>query len=43
MQVDGIKKTFNHDSNYDWMIETEKRTRSDKTILAKLKAENAEA
>ena len=40
-QLDYIKRAFNQDNNYDWMIETEARIRSDKTYVNKLKEENA--
>ena len=41
-QIDFIKKTFKHDSNYEWMIETENRIKSDKTAVNKLRAENTD-
>ena len=41
-QLDFIKKTFKHDSNYEWMIETENRIKSDKTAMNKLRAENTD-
>ena len=40
-QINYIKRTFKQDSNYEWMIETEKRIRSDRTTIAKLREENA--
>ena len=39
-QIDYIKKTFQQDSNYEWMLETENRIKSDKKTLAKLEQEN---
>ena len=42
LQINHIKKTFQNDSNYEWMNETENRIKSDKKILSQLKNQNAE-
>ena len=42
LQINNIKKTFQNDSNYEWMNETENRIKSDKKILSLLKNQNAE-
>lgn len=41
-QIDYIKKTFEQDSNYEWMNETENRIKSDQKTLAKLEKENVQ-
>lgn len=42
-QIDAIRKTFQADSNYDWMLEIENKIKSDKKTLARLKEENGVA
>ena len=39
-QVKYIYKTFETDSNYEWMVDTENKVRNDKKTLDGLKAEN---
>lgn len=39
-QIDSIKKTFQSDSNYEWMNEIENKIKSDKKTLARISAEN---
>ena len=39
-QINYIRRTFKADSNYEWMIDTEKRIRSNRTAIAKLREDN---
>ena len=40
-QIESVKKTFQTDSNYEWMIEIENQIKSDKQTLGRLKEENS--
>ena len=42
-QIDVIKKSFNTDSNYEWMNETQNKVKTNKKTLVRLRKENEEA